>query len=134
MRLSLKVSTLALWKLGVFGLLLLITVYLIGIINTKYKFFISFFLLIFFLIISTKKQSYFIFNSYEYVLKQLKLVLDSLAMNYSISNNSLKINNLGMMIKMLRVGPFTLMNFSQFNPKLEKEVYIKTTILKYQRL
>lgn len=132
MRIAITLKTLSISKLGILGIVVLVLIFAFRDFF-KLESPILFFLLLIFVIIAFMRQSYIIFHSTKRTHEKSIMAIKLLSLEYKEEGSHIYVSGkIKLNMKIVSLGPTTLVIFKNLDTKSNQETYLKNTILKYQ--
>ena len=132
MKIAITLKTLSISKLGMFGIIILVLIFVLRDF-LKLELPIVFFLLLIFMILVFLRQYYLIFHSVDKTREKSIMVIKLLSLGYKEEGSHIHVSGkISLNLKMVKLGPLTLLVFKSLDTKSKQETYLKNTILKYQ--
>ena len=123
---SIVISTIALPKLGIFGIIIAVLLLPIGV-----SIYLVVFLVLFFFLFLFARSTHLVLRSSQHVSDQINQVLTLLKLPYRQRGSVVVLHKNGIVINYHSYGPWALLTI-KCNASAKQADYLKTVILKYQ--
>jgi len=134
MKISINLKILSISRLGILGFLVLLLIYFqTNLLIGKPVLIITLILVLAALFLM--KKTYIVFQSQKKIAERIVKVLHLLSIDSkSYGSKFVLTSKVSFTMRIINLGIVNILQFQKLNIKNRKEAYIKTTILKYQRI